>query len=152
MKLCFDLRLDLLESGGAAAYHKGSALFLYPPRFVCDEIARIEADLVKAVANSTTPSILKARAHAVLNYDGTAYLPKIALPTLVLVARDDILTPVSESEELAAGIANAELQILDYGAHAASVSDPQTFNAAVLAFLKKNAARGRDGLAVSSHG
>ncbi|MET0748419.1 MAG: alpha/beta fold hydrolase [Rhizobium sp.] len=150
MKLCFDLRLDLLDSGGAAAYHKGSAIFLYPPRFVCDEIARIQADLVKAVANSATPSVLKARAHAVLNYDGTAYLPKIDMPTLVLVARDDILTPVSESEELVAGIANATLQILDYGAHAASVSDPAPFNDAVLAFLRANGAQ--DGSTVAHHG
>lgn len=149
MKLCFDLRLDLLESGGAAAYHKASPIFLYPPLFVCDEIARIESDLVKAVAHSTTPSILKARAHAVLNYDGTAYLPDIHLPTLVLVARDDILTPVSESEDLAEGIASAELQILDYGAHAASISAPQVFNQAVLAFLKTNAVQARNAEAVN---
>ncbi len=84
-------------------------------------------------------------------YIGTTYLPDIRLPTLVLVARDDILTPVSESEDLVAGIAGAELQILAYGAHAASVSDPEVFNDAVLTFLKKNVAQ-TEGSAVAGHG
>ena len=67
--------------------------------------------------------------------DGRAYLPEITSPTLVLVARDDILTPLESSEELAAGIPGAVLQVLQYGAHAVSQVDPETFNKAVVSFL-----------------
>jgi aminoacrylate hydrolase len=59
----------------------------------------------------------------------------ISAPSLVLVARDDILTPLNASEELARGIPGATLQVLPYGAHAASVCEPDAFNHAVLSFL-----------------
>jgi aminoacrylate hydrolase len=136
MALCMEMRLRLLHGHGLHMYHKASPLFLYPPRFVCDEWERIEADLVQAIANSTTPSILEARIAAVTGFNGTPYLPHISCPTLVLVARDDVLTPVNASEELARRIADATLQVLAYGAHAASVCEPKIFNSAVLSFLK----------------
>lgn len=138
MKQCFDVRLQLLESYGVAAYHKASPIFLYPPRFVNEQWQRIERDFVPAIANSTTPSILAARAAAVLGYDGTSYLSGIRAPTLVLVAQDDILTPVTESEELAKGIEAAVLQIMPYGAHGVSHCDPVAFNAAIMAFLNSD--------------
>jgi aminoacrylate hydrolase len=135
MRLCMEMRVDLLEAYGVEAYHKASPVFLYPPRYVCDQWPALAGAIASAIAGSTTPSILKARAEAVIRYDGSAYLSAIAAPTLVLVARDDILTPLLASEELARGIGGATLQVLSYGAHAASVSDPETFNRAVLSFL-----------------
>jgi aminoacrylate hydrolase len=135
MRLCMDLRLNLLEAFGAEGFHKASPVFLYPPRYVCDAWDKIEESFVAAVANTTTPSILAARVKAVVNYDGRPYLAGIATPTLVLVAQDDILTPVSASEELVSGIANAKLQVLSYGAHAVSYCEPESFKSAVISFL-----------------
>jgi aminoacrylate hydrolase len=135
MRLCMEMRLDLLDAYGVEGYHKASPVFLYPPRYVCDEWQCLADGITAAVAASTTPSILKARAEAVIRYDGSSYLGAISAPTLVLVAKDDILTPLLASEELARGIPGATLQVLSYGAHAASVSDPETFNRAVLSFL-----------------
>lgn len=135
MKLCFDVRLQLLDCYGAAAYHRASPVFLYPPRFINDQWQRIESDFVPAIANSASQSILAARAAAVLDYDGTPYLGKISAPTLVLVALDDILTPVSESEELTKHIEGSVLQVIPYGAHGVSHCDPVVFNAAVTTFL-----------------
>jgi aminoacrylate hydrolase len=131
-----DLRLNLLEAFGPEGFHKASPVFLYPPRYVCDAWDKIEETLVAAVANTTTPSILAARAKAVVNYDGRPYLAGIATPTLVLVAQDDILTPVSASEELVSGIVDAKLQVLPYGAHAVSYCEPESFNSAVIPFLR----------------
>jgi len=55
----------------------------------------------------------------------------------VLVGKEDILTPVHLSEELAAGIPNAQLVILDGGGHAASGEISAKFNQVVLEFLAK---------------
>jgi aminoacrylate hydrolase len=136
MMLCMETRRLLLEAYGPAAYHRASPIFLYPPRFVCDEWQRLESDMAAAIVNSTTPTILGARVEAVTSYQGLGYLPQISTPTLVLVAKDDVLTPPSASEELARNIPGATLQVLPYGGHAVSVCEPETFNETVLAFLR----------------
>lgn len=135
MMLCFDLRRLLLQAHGKEGYHRASPAFLYPPRFVCDAWPKLERDVAIAIAGSTTETILDARIEAVVSFNGLGYLPKISAPTLVLVAKDDILTPPLCSEELARLIPGATLQCLSYGGHAVSVCEPQTFNQAVLSFL-----------------
>lgn len=137
MRLCMEIRRLLLAAHGPEAYHKASPVFLYPPRFVSAAWPRLEADIAAATAGTTTASILDARIDAVLNHDGTPYLPRIKCPTLVLVAQDDILTPVDAAEELAAGIAGARLEVLPYGAHAVSACEPTIFNDVVLGFLNE---------------
>ncbi|OBZ94503.1 hypothetical protein ADU59_14980 [Pararhizobium polonicum] len=141
MRLCMELRLDLLRAYGVEGYHKASPIFLYPPRFVCDHWPALADGFLAAVANSTTISILAARAEAVIKHDGSPYLADISSPTLVLVAKDDILTPVNASEELARRIPGATLQVLSYGAHAVSACEPQAFNRAVLSFLLNHGVR-----------
>lgn len=136
MALCMELRLKLLQAYGPALYHRASPVFLYPPRYVTENWKAIALALDEATAQSTTASILEARIKAVTGFDGRAYLPRIACPTLVLVAKDDILTPVECSEELACGIPDAMLQVLPQGGHAASVCEPESFHKAVRSFLE----------------
>lgn len=136
MALCMELRLKLLQAYGPALYHRASPVFLFPPRYISEHWATIEPGLERAAAQSTTASILEARVKAVTSFDGRPYLARIACPTLVLVAKDDILTPLESSEELARGIADAMLQVLPYGGHAASFCEPEGFHKAVTTFLE----------------
>lgn len=136
MGLCMELRLKLLQAYGPALYHRASPVFLFPPRYVSENWPRIEPALERAAEQSTTASILEARVKAVTGFDGRRYLAQIGCPTLVLVARDDILTPLEASEELARGIPDAMLQVLPYGGHAASVCEPESFYKAVTTFLE----------------
>ena len=62
---------------------------------------------------------------------------QIAVPTLVLVGKEDLLSPVKLSEELSAGIPNAELTVLEAGGHGFCWEIPERFNQAVLDFLDK---------------
>jgi len=48
------------------------------------------------------------------------------LITLVVVGKEDLVTPVKFSEQLAQGIPNAELVILDRGGHAFVVESAET--------------------------
>ena len=45
--------------------------------------------------------------------DSRPFLPSIQCPTLVLVGRQDALTPVEMAQEIAAGIPGAKLEIID---------------------------------------
>jgi aminoacrylate hydrolase len=60
----------------------------------------------------------------------------VRLPTLVLAAAEDVLTPVFLSEEIAAAIPGARLQVLPQGGHGALIECAEDFNRAVLDWLQ----------------
>jgi 3-oxoadipate enol-lactonase len=72
---------------------------------------------------------------AILEHNTLARLHRVRAPTLVLAAAEDVLTPVSLSEEIAAAIPEARLEVLPRGNHGVLVEYPEDFNRAVLAFL-----------------
>ena len=76
-----------------------------------------------------------AQADAIRTHNVMARLPQMAAPTLVLVGADDVVTPVSCSQHLAAAIRNALLLVLERGGHAVLAENPEETAAAVLAFL-----------------
>lgn len=57
--------------------------------------------------------------------DSRPHLAKIACPTLVLAGREDALMPVELLEELARGIPNARLAIVEGSGHTASLEQPE---------------------------
>ncbi|MGQ0654435.1 MAG: alpha/beta fold hydrolase [Betaproteobacteria bacterium] len=78
-----------------------------------------------------------SRIDAVLAFDCADRLSEIRAPTLVIAAKDDILTPPHFAKFIAERIPNASLSILDYGAHRVAHVSPRAFNSFVLSFLLK---------------
>ncbi|MGA7759895.1 MAG: alpha/beta fold hydrolase [Ilumatobacteraceae bacterium] len=70
-----------------------------------------------------------------LHQDLIDRLPDIAVPTLVMVGNQDILTPRGDSEDLAATIPTAELVVISGAAHGFMVEHATTFNRVLLEFL-----------------
>jgi pimeloyl-ACP methyl ester carboxylesterase len=68
--------------------------------------------------------------------DANPGLGAIRVPTLVLVGRDDTLTPPAKSEEMASRIPNARLVVLDRAGHLSNLEQPGPFNAALRSFLQ----------------
>ena len=58
-----------------------------------------------------------------------------SLPTLVLVGDEDGITPPALSQELAALIPGARMQIISAAGHLANLEQPGAFNAAIDEFL-----------------
>jgi pimeloyl-ACP methyl ester carboxylesterase len=67
--------------------------------------------------------------------DSHALLPSIVVPTLVVVGEEDVLTPPSESEAIAAALPNATLVRIAGAGHLASIEQAQAFEASVEDFL-----------------
>lgn len=63
--------------------------------------------------------------------DSRPDLARINCPTLVLVGRQDALTPVALHEEMAAGIPGARLVIIEDSGHLATLEKPEAINAAL---------------------
>ena len=63
------------------------------------------------------------------------FLSQINVPTLIIVGRHDLLTPVGESEMMHSRIADSALQIIEDAAHLSNLEQPETFNSALTRFL-----------------
>jgi pimeloyl-ACP methyl ester carboxylesterase len=77
------------------------------------------------------------QSRAILGCDTTNRLQNILCPTLVLVGKQDILTPVKFSQQLVQAIPHAELMILDHGGHGFLIESPDAVAGAMLKFLDK---------------
>jgi pimeloyl-ACP methyl ester carboxylesterase len=83
------------------------------------------------------PQVLHDDFAACDKFDVIEDLEKITLPTLIIVGKDDILTPVKYSEFLSQKIKDSRLTILDKGGHCAMHEYPNEFNAAIREFIKE---------------
>jgi pimeloyl-ACP methyl ester carboxylesterase len=67
--------------------------------------------------------------------DATPGLGRIAVPTLVLVGSEDVLTPPSQAQAMVAAIRGSRLALISGAGHLANLEQPAAFNAALHAFL-----------------
>jgi aminoacrylate hydrolase len=132
----FESRRQTLVDSGIEAYLRASVLFQATPRWVSDNDEFI-TDIQRVSAAASAPvEVLLSRIDAILRHDCRARLLEIRVPTLVIVARDDVITPVFYSEELAGRIPGAKLVVLDGGGHYAPAIHSEPYNAAVGQFLR----------------
>ena len=70
--------------------------------------------------------------------DQTGLLPKITVPTLILVGAEDAITPVADSEKMHHAIEGSRLVVLDHAGHVSNLERTQQFNDALLEFLTQS--------------
>ena len=112
--------------------------FLYPDWWINENIAVLEEHEKVVISNFPAAEIMASRIDAIVDFDRTATLGKIKLPTLVICAKDDILTPPYFSRELARMITGRKLIELDRGGHCASETNTRAFDDAVLGFIGRH--------------
>jgi pimeloyl-ACP methyl ester carboxylesterase len=83
----------------------------------------------------TTPAVTLGDYVACDRFDVTADVHRIAVPTLVVVGRDDRLTPPKHAAHLAAAIRGARLVEVEHAGHFVQLEQPEATNAAVGDFL-----------------
>jgi aminoacrylate hydrolase len=137
----FESRKGVLLSQGVEAYLRASALFLAPPAWISANDGLLTEQHKAALAEAAPVEVTASRIDAILRHDRRARLPEIRLPTLVIVAQDDVITPRFYSDELAARVPGARLVVLDSGGHAAPMLAAGPYNTAVGAFLRAQAGR-----------
>ncbi len=122
-------------AAGPEAYLKASNLALFPPWFINERTADLEAMEALAVKNFGLPEIWASRIDAISAHDRLARIGEIRHRTLVLCAEDDMVTPLYFSRQLADKIPNATLKTLETGGHMCMVTVPEEYNRAVLDWL-----------------
>lgn len=130
------LRKTLLEMGRPDAYASYTTLLLYPHWYINQHHDQLMADEAKAAQSLGNAQAQASRLDAILRFDPRESLGKLNVPTLVLCAKDDILTPLYFSEEYAALIPNAKLVTLETGGHAASRTVTAEYDQVVRQFFE----------------
>jgi len=137
LRRCFAVRKEILRMSGPEGYVRAQPLFLFPPRWIAEHDAHLDAEAAEMVDHFPVTSVMLNRIDLFLGFDATDRLASIRTPTLIMSSADDMLVPPYLSEQLAQGIDGAEHQVVDYGAHAFTAVCPDRFNQALLAFLSK---------------
>jgi aminoacrylate hydrolase len=136
---CFTIRRETLTKLGWEAYQRVSNAFLYAPWYLASHAAELMAQEAAIVANPPDLDIAVARIDAIVRFDRRDSVARIKTPTLVIVAKDDMVTPMHLSEELAKKIPGAKLVLLERGGHFVDIADPAAYNKAVRDFLLAHA-------------
>jgi pimeloyl-ACP methyl ester carboxylesterase len=134
-----DAMLASLKTGGPAAVADAMLPKLLAPATLRDrpEIAvtirrTIEAADPEGIADAIT--CLKTRP------DSTPLLSRIAVPVLLVVGRDDVLTPVALHETMHATLPGASLTVIEGAGHLSNLERPDVFNRTLARFLHAVAA------------
>ncbi len=132
-----EARRQLVLQAGVEAYRRAEPAFLYPAWWINANSRHLEARDMLSGAHLPSREAVALRLEASSRFDRSWQLHQIKTPTLVLCARDDVLTPCINAEALANAIPNAELLLPDTGGHAYSEVFPSAFNRAVLEFMAR---------------
>jgi 3-oxoadipate enol-lactonase len=89
---------------------------------------------VRDMLLATSPHGYAGCCAAIRDMDQRASLSAISVPTLVIGGLQDPATPPAKAEEIAQGVPDARLVMLD-AAHLSNIEQPQAFTAALLNFL-----------------
>jgi len=98
----------------------------------------LRTECVEAMA-AIDPAAYRIGAEAVWLADQVERARAIDVPTLVLCGTEDRITPPALSEELAALIPGAKLELIERAGHLANAEQPALFNAAIDSFLSATA-------------
>lgn len=67
--------------------------------------------------------------------DQTDFLSRIIAPTLIIVGREDAITPVEDAELMHREISGSRLEVIDGAGHVSNLEKPEEFNRVLLRFL-----------------
>jgi aminoacrylate hydrolase len=137
LRRCFEVRKKLLNEAGPLAYVRAQPLFLYPPQWISENIAHLEAEEQRILKAFPPVATMNQRIDMFMAFDGGERLSSIRVPTLLASARDDALVPAYLTRRLAAAIPHARVHEVGWGAHAFTVVTPNVFNDALLGFCKE---------------
>ncbi len=92
--------------------------------------------MVRQMAVDTGVDALVRQHAAIMSRpDNRPLLGNIRCPTLVVVGREDVLTPVELAQEMASGIPGAKLEIVEQCGHLSTLEQPAAVNRVLRAWL-----------------
>ena len=117
------------------------AAMLFSPRFREQHPDRVASFMPAFAAHRAPPWAAWAQTVAVSCFGRAGSLGAITAPTLVLHGGKDVMTPPGNARTLAAGIPDAELQLIPGAGHAVPLEEPELSAQIIRAFVARHAQR-----------
>jgi 3-oxoadipate enol-lactonase len=126
---------DRLEREGMDAYADEVIYKMLKPEHVksMPAVAEHVVKMMKGTSPLGAATALRARAERI-DYLGKVF-PKINIPCLAIVGREDEFTPVAKAEEMQQNLENCKMVVIEDSGHMPNLEHPDEFNKAVLSFL-----------------
>lgn len=135
LRALFEFRLSLLHRD-PKAYAESAALLSYAPDWLEAHWDRFERSAANPPADAARQAIVAERIRALLEFDGTSQIGRIAAETAIFGARDDMIVPAFLQQELARHLPGASLRLLPDGGHFYPVSRTEPFAAMVADWMR----------------
>jgi 3-oxoadipate enol-lactonase len=128
--------IKTVKQQGVPAYAEGFVKAVFAPESFTtkpDAVGKIKQIIQANSALGICGTLLALAART----DTTAALPKIRVPTLILVGDQDTLTPPTAAEAMREKIPQSKMYVIPHAAHMSNLENPQQFNAHLLDFLAR---------------
>lgn len=132
----WDARMANVRAGGMQAELEPTLQRWFTPEGI-QRLPQVIEQVTRMILSTSVEGYCGCGA-AIQQLDNRARLPRIALPTLVLVGREDHGTPVEPNRFIHEQVAGSRFTILDNAAHLSNMEQPEAFNAALLEHLRAN--------------
>jgi 3-oxoadipate enol-lactonase len=110
------------------------------PKLLAPETVSKRPEVVKRVRTMMLQTKPEGAAAALggmaVREDQTGRLAQINVPTLILVGREDAITPVADSEKMHEVIEGSRLIVIENAGHVSNIEQPEQFNRALNDFLR----------------
>lgn len=94
--------------------------------------------LVQEIIEQSQPEgVARALIGMAARIDSTDLLEKISKPTMIIVGKEDILTPPDEAIKMSKSIASSQLNVIKGAGHLPNMERPEDFNQCLNNFLQK---------------
>lgn len=117
---------------------EGIANGMLPKLFAPETVAQ-HPEIVKRVREMMVDTVPEGAAAALAGMaqrqDQRSWLPRIVVPTLIMVGRHDAITPVEDSEAMQREIPGSQLEIIEGAGHVSNLEQPEEFNRLLVKFL-----------------
>jgi len=114
------------------------------PKLLTPETVSKRPEVVKRVRDMMLKTKPQGAASALLGMaereDQSEFISTIDVPTMIVVGREDAITPLADSEMMHAKIQNSRLVVLDNAGHVSNLEQTEQFNDALMTFLERVAA------------
>jgi 3-oxoadipate enol-lactonase len=130
----------LKMAGNVAEWGSGRVAEMMGPKLAALSTFQTQPEVIAAlrrvVENTSPAAIAAAQRGLAARPDMTSLLPKITVPTLVIVGAEDAISPPAEMQAIAAAIPNSQFVIIPNAGHMTTMENPQAVNAALVRFIK----------------
>lgn len=111
------------------------------PKLLTPETVSKRPEVVKRVRDMMLKTKPQGAASALLGMaereDLSEFISSIGVPTMILVGREDAITPVADSEKMQSKIAPSRLVVIENAGHVSNLEQTEQFNFALLRFLDR---------------